>query len=251
MIAENSDHLERCSRRFAVRAGIAEWMTRRGYPRPMMAGALVFSAAAGLACSVQLARLGLSAMWLRYPLAFVAAYAMFVCCLGRLAIGTSRRLDSARREIQRASIRHQTHSDSGESKAFEDFVDGIREGARHQEAAADGAPAQITLLLALTVVLICIYYIWMAPILWGELIAEGALVAWIYRPVSRGPKANWLQVAFELTGMQAFLVAAIFTLAGLGFQLYAPRATTVVEVWQEMLDRNAVQQPQAAKIGQR
>src|SRR5690349_20835783 len=107
MIAENCDHLQRCSRRFAVRAAIAEWMTRCAYPRLVMAGALALTGLVGAAASVQLHRCGISAMWLRYPLSFAAAYAAFVIVLGRWAIGVSRRLEPRRNEVRGASNRHQ------------------------------------------------------------------------------------------------------------------------------------------------
>ena len=251
MIAENCDHLQRCSRRFAVRAGIAEWMTRRGYPRLAMAGALALSGLAGAAASVQLHRWGLSAMWLRYPVAFAAAYAVFVVALGRMALAVSRRLERYRKQVRGASNRHQIRSNPDDSRGFDELVRGLEEGMREQQADPRALPAYLTILLALTVALVCVYFIWMAPILLAELIAEGALIGWLYRPMWRGPRPHWLQVAIEQTGMPAVLVALSFAATGLGFQLYAPRAETAGEVWQQMLDRAAADRAQAMKLGRR
>ena len=235
---------------------MAEWMSRRACPRLLMAGALALGAAAGVACSVALRSWGLSAMWLRYPLSFAAAYAVLVFILGRLAHGMSLRLEASRREVRRAAVGHQFRSDPADSPDFDDLLDRIREGMENANqqgqptAYPRALPLQLTLLLALTVALVCLYCIWMAPLLLAELVAEGALVAWLYRPTSRGT-AGWLPVALEQTGMPALVVAATFAGTGWVFQLYAPHAETVVEVWEQILDRRAVNGQPAPRIGRR
>jgi hypothetical protein len=131
-------------------------------------------------------------------------------------------------------LRHQIHTDAQGDSWFDELVDGVTDGARECEFPRDprAIPAIVTLFLAITVVLICIYFISVAPALLAELVAEGGLVAWLYRPKRFGPESRWLTVAIEQTGVAAVALAAAYLGCGIVFQLWAPDATSIVEVWQ-------------------
>ncbi len=103
-----------------------------------------------------------------------------------------------------------------------------------------GFPAFIIMMLSTTVILIGIYFIWMAPLIFAELIVEGALATWLYRPNARGPSANWFDVSLEQTGLPAILMTASLLAAGIGFQIYAPEAETVVDVMRHAAKREIV-----------
>jgi len=173
-------------------------------------------------------------MWLRYPLALVPAYGLFLALLGLLARRTARRLDGRREILQRFSLRRQRHFDNDELKTFDDFLDDFNEGMRqaNQGDGGGGFPAGIVMMLSATVVLVCIYFVCMAPIIIGELIVEGALATWLYRPSARGLAGNWFDVSLEQTGLPAFLMMVSLLAAGIGFQIYAPEAETIVDVFQ-------------------
>jgi hypothetical protein len=214
---------------------------------------LVVAASAGVWCgsSVALRWCGISAMWLRYPVALVPAYALFLVLSGLLARRTARRLDARREVLRRQSRRRQWQSDeTDEQRKFDDFLDDVSEGMRHADNgdAGAGLPALIVTMLATTVVLVCIYFIWMAPVLFGELIVEGALATWLYRPSSRGLAGNWLDVSLEQTGLPAFLMAVSFLAAGIGFQVYAPEAETIVDVFHHAARQREVADAQTKPI---
>jgi hypothetical protein len=190
---------------------------------------------------------GIGAMWLRYPLAFAVTYSLFLLLLGSLAVRTARRLNSRCEVLQRQSLRHQWHSnEADEQKKFDDFLDDFNEGMRQADQGDGGAgvPAFVVMMLSATVVLACIYFIWMAPVLFGELIVEGALARWLYRPTARGLAGNWFDVSLEQTGLAAFLMTVSLLAAGIGFQIYAPEAETIVDVFRHAARREiAAAQP--------
>jgi hypothetical protein len=240
VIAETSNHLQRSSRRFAVRDGVALWILRRSYSRLAVAFALGVSAGIGLACSIGLRHCGLAVMWLRYPLALGVSYVVFVVLLGMIVRRTASRLVEGQAQIRRDALRLQFHRNDSELPDPNEFFDNISEASRQaeqQEVDPRALPLYLMLLLSLSVVLVCAYLIWMAPVLIADVAIEGALVSWLYRPRFRGFDDGWRQAALEQTGLPALILALAFAATGLGFQLYAPQATTVAEVWQQVLQQ--------------
>jgi hypothetical protein len=238
VIAETSHHLQRSSRRFAVRDGVALWLLRHSWSRLAIALALAGSAGTGWACCVILRQCGLSMMWLRYPLALAAAYVAFMAILGVVVRRSARRLDNGRDQIRRDALRMQFRRNDSELPDPNALFDNASEVARQgeqQEVDPRALPVYLILFLSLTVFLVCAYFIWMAPVLLADIAVEGALVEGLYRPRFRGFDNGWRQPALEQTGLPALLLALVFAATGLGFQFYAPQATTVAEVWQHML----------------
>ena len=65
-------------------------LLRRSRPRLQMSLLLLLTGGSGFLCSFVLLRAGLSQMWLRYPLAIITAYCVFLLLL-RLWLGAQRR----------------------------------------------------------------------------------------------------------------------------------------------------------------
>jgi multidrug transporter EmrE-like cation transporter len=141
VIAETSSHLQRSSRRFAVRDGVALWLLRRTYSRLAIAMAIAVSAGIGWACSVVLRQCGLSIMWLRYPLALAAAYVMFVALLGMIVWRAARRLDEGRDQIRRDALRLQFRRNDSELPDANALFDNVSEAARGRAAGGRSASA--------------------------------------------------------------------------------------------------------------
>jgi hypothetical protein len=236
MISESSDRLQRHSRRFAVRAGIATWMKRRAWPRVAITASLAASAAVGIICSIALRNWGVTVMWVRYPVCVAFAYATFLVCLGLLACRLARMLEQERDEIRRHSIRHQIRTDPARESWFDAVIDGVRESVHDGVDCSFRDPRAIplclVLLLSITVVLICIYFICVAPMLLAEVIAEGGLVAWLYRPKWRGLDLHWLPIALEQTGIPALVLMTTIVVAAISLHISAPRATSLAEAIQ-------------------
>src|SRR5258708_6734512 len=106
MVRDDCTHLQRHSRRFAARAGVAAWILQHDWPRTAMTVVITASVAVWFGSSEALRWCGFSGMWLRSPLILTVTYGLFLALLGLLAARTARRLDSRRDVLRRQSLRH-------------------------------------------------------------------------------------------------------------------------------------------------
>src|SRR5258708_32903826 len=111
MVRDDCTHLQRHSRRFAARAGVAAWILQQNWPRTAMTVVIAASVAVWFGSSEALRWCGVSAMWLRYPLALAVTYGLFLALLGFLAARTARRLASHGDVLRRQSLRPPWHTD--------------------------------------------------------------------------------------------------------------------------------------------
>lgn len=241
MLAETDAHLWRPSRRFASRASLAGWLVRHGFPRLAVALAVAICIGVGFASTVGLRRLGVPAMWIRFPLALIAAYLTFLALLKFLLWNAARRLEREQHAVRRDAFRRQGRRNdsepSGLADAVGDFFGDVE--FHHQHVDPRGLPILLILLLSVTVVLICLHTIWIAPSLLAELIVEGGLATWLCRPAFRRPEEGWLPVALERTGAAVVMMTFCVLTIGLVLQLYFPGAETIPEVWQRLLMHRA------------
>ena len=234
MIREDSRHLERSTRRTAARSSVAVWLVRHGWPRLAVAGMVATSAAAGFGASQVLHDVGVTAMWVRYPLCVAAGYAVFLgmlgLCVRRAAHRITRHVERVRHDSARRQFRRNDHAPP---QPLDEFLGDCLESAQHGDGGGD-ARASLLAVLGLTVVLICGYYIFTAPTLLSQVLVEGALVTALYRPTTRGPNTNWLTVALEETVLPAVMIALCLTVIGVVLRITAPEATNLVEVWRHV-----------------
>ena len=191
-------------------------------------------------------------MWLRYPLAVVISGILFTFFLGMFVRRTARLADMARDEIRRHALRLQFHRNEAELPDPSEFMDRISEMSREAGRQQDdprALPAYVIFFMSITVVLVCVYFVWMAPVLLADVVVEGSLVAWLYRPLLPTDNSTGLSATIEKTAIPALLLTLALAGIGLSFKLYAPQATTVTEVWQHLeKQRNlAVARPDGAR----
>lgn len=233
MIAETCTHLDRSSRRFAVRAGVAKCLRRTGFPRLVVAIAILLGAMASWGVSRELHEWGMKGMWLRYPLALAAAYVMFLGVVGFWIGRTARRIETWQTLIRRDANRRQRQNSEVDPELgdwVETALDSFNDTHPQCHNGKDVA-ATYVMLLAGTIVLVCVYFVWTAPAFLAELLIEGGLVAWLYRPPQRPDSTfGWLTVAFERTAAPALMMAACVAAMGVALQLYVPQANTIAEV---------------------
>lgn len=239
MIATDSQHLQRSTRRFAVRASIATWIRQRSWSH-LTVGLIIGSCVVlAWAISTGLWTLGVSWMWLRYPIALGGGYATFVFLLGIQVKRYAQRLALEVGQLQRESALQQTRpheDDQLDLGKLLDVISDVAEENARQVSDPRLLPVWATVGLAVTLVAILLYYVWAAPLLLGEVLTEGGLAPWIYRPISRGPFSNWRQVALELTGPAAIIMALSILGIGIAMSLFAPQATHIGEVWDQVLE---------------
>ena len=203
-------------------------------PRLSMCLIAALTAAAGFFASWLLLRLGLYAMWARYPLAVALAYAVFLFllwCWLRLQSSDTDAADAA--EVadigsDMADVAYASGSggsnlaDAGGGVDLPDIDDG--------EGALIGIV--IVALIALgTALLAAFSIISIAPVLLAELLVDAALAAGLYRHVRKLDRdRHWLGTALRHTAWRFGAVAVLAALAGLLLVWLAPGAVSLGDV---------------------
>jgi hypothetical protein len=91
----------------------------------------------------------------------------------------------------------------------------------------DGAALLIVLVVLVLVFSALIYIVWIAPVLFAELIIDAAVVGSLYRPITNIERRHWLLTALRKTGIPAIIITILFAIAGFVMQASEPDAVTI------------------------
>lgn len=98
-------------------------------------------------------------------------------------------------------------------------------------ASADEAAIPLAvLLLAAGILLSSLFVVWTAPLLFAEIMVDGALATGLYRRLRHLEPRNWLHTALRRTILPFVMTTLVIGAAGLGMQAYAPNARSIGEV---------------------
>jgi membrane protein YdbS with pleckstrin-like domain len=219
-------------------------------PRLQMSLLVLLTAATGFLASVALSLAGMDALWLRYPLCVVIAYAAF---LG--LIWAWRR----RREWELPTDAPGGGGSSPPSQGQADWQGGGGSSGGGGASAAFDAPYPATAFdptpapldapsldavldvdEGLPVVLVAVllagallavgWVIWIAPALLAELALDAVLSAGLYRRLKRSPDgAHWLGTTLRHTGRPFLAATFSLLIAGILMSLLVPGATSLGE----------------------
>jgi len=195
----------------------------RAFPRFEMALIVGLTGAVGFLFSFMLMHLGLNSMALRYPLALMFAYGFFLFALWLwLRARESDFSDLLDPELIEARLPLDASSNTGSADAF----DGLAQVAAESD---ELAVPLIALFVTIGAALASLYVVYLAPLLFAELIFDGVLAYTLFRHLRSVDQAHWLQTALRRTALP-FLVTALVLCAGgalLGHS--APGARTLLE----------------------
>jgi hypothetical protein len=202
---------------------IARLLEKRTSPRALMALLVLLTGLAGFLVSSVLLHAGVRAMWLRYFLGVVSAYALF---LGLLRFWLSRQKPGRLGPVTRPERGGGGFSDILDT-GFDptDLLDG------------EGCAILIVVFLVLVTAGAVAWIVFSAPSLLAELILDAAVSAGLYHRLRKGKGRGSLRTAIRRTLFPALLVLFFFTLIGFVLQESAPGASTLGEVWKQLHPR--------------
>jgi hypothetical protein len=236
-------------------------------PRFQVSLILLFTGLAGFLTSFSLLHLGLRWMWLRYPVAILIAYCVFLLLL-RLWLWLQRHgipyldLDVGALDLDFGSP---GPSGAGGQSAFGgggDFGGGGSSGTWGESVSSSSTASSgssfsngisfdldleegwlivIAIIALIGGIMASLYVIYIAPALLAEILVDGALVAGLYKRVKRIEEGYWLRTAIRRTLAPAVLAAIFFTVAGAALQRAAPEARSIGEVWSHILHRRGAE----------
>ncbi len=236
---------------------IKQRLLRKGLPRLQVSLILLLTGLAGFLTSFSLLHLGVSRMGLRYPIAIVVAYCVFLLLLRLWLVLQTRRLEfdpeipdltpsgaptpggSAGLGGDRGDFGGGGAGGSwGPSKASttstrSSFIDGLS-----FDLDLDEGWLIVLALVALVGGLIAsLYIVYIAPALLAEILVDWALLAGLYKRVQKIEQRYWLRAAIRRTLLPAILVAVFFTVAGFAMQAAVPTAHSIGGFWHHLMKR--------------
>ena len=234
------------------------------WPRLHMSLIVGLTSATGFLASYCLLHLGLTALWLRYPLAVACAYLSFLFYLWCWLRIRKERVRDHLDLPDLSSGRGSSGTCHPEKPAFEpgggDFggggASGTVEGPISPISAVEEAPSSAgsalpdvssaleaeELGLILVVILALFGALWAtltiisgAPTLFAELLLDGLLGAGLYTRLRHLQQRHWLATALRKTAWQFAGVALLLSLFGVVVHWYAPEATSIGEIFRRFL----------------
>lgn len=241
-----------------------ERLSRESFPRMQMALIVALTGGFGLLSSFVLLRLGMDAMALRYPLALACAYLFFLFLLWLwLRTNAEDYLDLADIPLPQpgSSTLPQgpigfarggggDFGGGGASAAFDggassvDALASTPTGALGDaaSAAADSDELAIPLLvvaLAIGLAVASLYVVYIAPVLFAEVLVDGALSYALFRHLRGQDPAHWLSSSVRRTALPFVATAVFLALVGAAMAAYAPGAKSIGQVMDHAARRGA------------
>lgn len=233
-------------------------LLRRSIPRLQVSLILSLTALAGFLTSFILLRLDVIQMWLRYSVAILVAYGVFLLLLAIWLWLQRRSLDI---DLLDVNVFPEGSSGPGDSLKFGgggDFGGAGAGGSWQAEAPSslsasstgsgsssrgvsvldldldEGCLIVLAILALIGGIIAALYIVYIAPILLAEILVDGALIAGLYKRVKPIEQRHWLRAAVRRTLLPAVLAMLFFMIAGFAFQQAVPDARTIGDVWQNI-----------------
>lgn len=246
-------------------------LVRRGWPRVQMSLILLLTGVSGFLVSYALLHAGLTLMSVRYPLAILAAYTVFLLLLrfwlfyhgdrsrardadvDLVDVGVDGGLDllgSVGRGGGGGDFKLGGGGDFAGAGAGGSWGEGGTSAASLSGGGGGGGGgsflgkldfdsddlgALVLVLIALGLILAglvaAFYVVYAAPALLAEVALDGLLMTGLYKRLQKVERRHWLETAIRRTLLPVVIVTVLFGVAGYLLQRAAPEAHSIGGVW--------------------
>lgn len=247
-------------------------LLRRGRPRLLVTLILLLTGLAGFLVSFSLLRFGMTRMWLRYPLAILIAYCVFLLLL-RLWLFFQRHREPDLPDLSSIDMDFTGTSnyaeegfkfsggggDAGGAGAGGNWGFSLSSSSSSSSASAsssggssssggesgggvggldlDEGWAVVLVIVAIAGALLAVLYVvYVAPVLLAEILVDGILVTGLYKKMKGIEQRHWLRAAVRKTLAPALIAATLFSVAGWALQNAAPKAQSIGEAWKDIME---------------
>jgi hypothetical protein len=215
-------------------------------PRLQMSLILLLTGLAGFLASFSLLHLNVSRMWIRYPIAILIAYGVFLLLL-RLWLwiyGRDMEVDLdpdlaevvlelpsggyAPSEVSHSNVGADIgHTHAGGSSSWWSGID-------FDLDVEDGWFLIIAVIVLIGALIASLYIIYIAPLLLAEILIDGVLLVGLYKKVKHIDQQHWLRAAVRRTIIPVLLIAMFFSIAGFAMQRVVPEAHSIGGFWKNI-----------------
>ena len=199
---------------------IKEKLLRRSWPRLLMALLIFLTGLTGLLTSFVMLHLGFTKMWLRYPLAILAAYGVFLLLL-RFWIWLHQPKNLQNIDVDFSGLDFDIPTNTCGGSDFSLDLD-----------LGDALVVLLVLVLLFAVLIAVAYVIYVAPVLLAEILVDGLFVSSLALNLKETERRHWLGSAFRQTWVSLSVIIVLFVIIGAVLQWSHPEARSIVEWWQ-------------------
>lgn len=218
-------------RQRAIR-GLAELLRRRSFPRLALGVVLALTGLAGFGISFFLLQAGLGAMWLRYPVAVLGAYAVFLLLMRGWVEIERRQINLEDPEVLEALENGAPEPVKPARKSS--WLDGL-DIPSVDLFDAEGCLPVILLGVVVALIGLVIMALIGAPLLLAEVLIDVVLAGILYRRLRRAAQEHWLGTCIRKTWFFVLCTAGLLFIAGLGLTLAAPEAQSIGPALERLL----------------
>jgi len=210
-----------------ARATLRRYFEKRSAPRTIVSLLLILAGFFGFLVSYVSLHLGLTQMWVRYPVALLAGYAFFIGLL-RLWVELERsRFNPEAAEIEALVVEERRSANPSVLKydrriSWLDWLD-VTNVLDFDEGCL---PALLALLVFGLVVVLALAVAAM-PALLAEVFLDVFIVSVFYRRLRVAAQEHWLGAALRKTWWLALIAAALLSLAGWGLETLSPGSHSI------------------------
>ncbi len=227
--------------RLRARAALEAYFKNRSFPRLTLGLLVTVAGLAGFLISHTLLRVGVEEMWIRYPLAVIGGYAVFLIQL-RIWV-----------EIERT--RYQPHeviisSVPPEEKVEMSTLDRYQRGERTwldwlnivdlplpDEGCLVGCLFVIVLGLIGGAIMAVVTFVMAGPEFLAEVFLDAVVVSIFYRHLKTAAKEHWLGTAVKRTWVSVLLTAVLLCLIGAVLDDIAPHSHSIGPALREIFSK--------------
>ncbi len=233
---------------------VRERLVRESFPRTQMAFIVALTGGFGLLGSFVLLHLGLESMAVRYPLALAVAYLFFLFLIW-LWLKTNAENYADAPDIAELIPRPNMSANApdfqtggggdfgggGATGSFEGSatpLDEVAPGPIRAVGDTVGSVAEadelaiplLAIALAVGIAMASLYIVYVAPILFAEVLVDGALSYVLLRHLRSQAPQHWISSTFRRTVVPFMATAAFLVAVGAAMAAYAPGAKSVGQV---------------------
>ena len=221
-------------------------LLQESMPRIQMSLILLFTGLAGFLASFFLLQLDVSRMWIRYPIAILIAYGVFLLLL-RLWLWIYGRDMDVDLDPDLAEVVLDLTSGGSAPSEVSHFNAGADIGHSHAGGSSswwsgfnfdldleEGWFLVIAVIVLIGALIASLYIIYIAPLLLAEILIDGVLLVGLYKRVKHIDQRHWLRAAVRRTVIPVLLIAMFFSIAGFAMQRIAPEAHSIGGFWKNI-----------------
>lgn len=200
-------------------------LLQRSLPRFLMTLMILLTGMAGFLASFVMLHAGLEKMWLRYPLAILVSYVVFLFLL-KIWLWLQEPKDGPGLDADFSVADFDLGGSSGGSSSGGsgfDFGFDIDLG--------DGAVLIIVLIVLALVLFALVYVVYIAPVLLAEILVDGLLISSLSLGLKETDRQHWLSSVLKRTWIPLMIIVALFVIAGATLHTTHPEARSIVEWW--------------------